>query len=143
MLLINQPQSEQLESRPWRDAKAASSDGSRLCASLIHQSLEGGGLVNGQIRKLLAVDLDAGLGEPADKSAVGESVLAAAGVDALDPQSAEIALLELAADIVVLHRPVGRGIGRRDIVLAAAVEALDLLEDFLAAGMAGDGAGGA
>src|ERR1700733_14022906 len=108
---------------------------------LIHQGLEGLGLVHGQIGEDLAVDLDPGLGKPADKSAVGQTVEAAACVDALDPEGAEIALLLLAADIVVLQRAIGRGIGRGDRVLAAAVEALGLLEDALAARMAGNGTG--
>src|SRR5581483_8979205 len=68
-------------------------------AGLIHQGLEGLGLVNGQIGKHLAVNLDPGLRKPADKSAVGQPVLAAGRVDALNPEGAEIALLQLAADI--------------------------------------------
>src|SRR5258707_1027609 len=110
---------------------------------LIHQSLECGGLVDRQIGQDLAVDLDPGAGEPGDKSAVGEAMLAHGGVDALDPQGAEVTLLLLAADIVVLQRPVGRGIGRGDVVLAAAAHALGLLEDLLAAGVAGYGTWGA
>src|SRR6185437_8594705 len=112
-------------------------------ACLIHQSLEGGGLVNGEVGKHLAVDLDTGAGEPADKSAIGDAMLAAGRVDALDPQGAEIALALLAADVVVLQRLVDRGVGRGDVVLAAAAEALGLLQDFVAAGAAGYCAGSA
>jgi hypothetical protein len=103
---------------------------------LIHQSLEGLGLVHGEIGEDLAVDLDPGPDEPADKSAVGEAIKPAGRVDALDPEGAEIPLLLFAADIIVLQRAVDRGVGRGDRVLAAAVEALGLLEDALAAGMA-------
>ena len=67
--------------------------------------------------------------------------MAAAGVDALDPKRAEITLLLLATDVIVLQRAIDRGIGRGDVVLAAAIETLGLLEDFLAAGVAGDGTG--
>src|ERR1700712_2574115 len=109
---------------------------------LIHQSLEGAGLVRGEIGEDLAVDLDARLGEPADKSAVGDAVFAAAGVDALNPKRAEVTLLLLAADVVVLQRAIDGGVGRRDRVLAAAVKALGGLEDLLAAGGAGGGTGG-
>ena len=109
---------------------------------LIHQSLEGGGLVDGEVGKHLAVDLDTGAGEPADKSAVGHAMFAASRVDALDPEGAEIPLALLAADIIVLQRLIDGGIGGGDIVLAAAAHALGLLEDLLAAGVAGYGTGG-
>ncbi len=68
-----------MDHRPRRFAKTAGSDGddATYARRLIHQSLEGGGLVDGQIGQDLAVDLDAGAGEPADKSAVGQAVLAA------------------------------------------------------------------
>src|ERR1700712_4066696 len=113
----------------------------QVCRGLIHQSLEGAGLVRGEIGEDLAVDLDARLGEPADKSAVGDAVFAAAGIDALDPKRAEVTLLLLAADVVVLQRAIDGGVGRRDRVLAAAVKALGGLEDLLAAGVTGDGTG--
>src|SRR3569833_2463666 len=106
---------------------------------LIHQSLERSGLVDRQIGEDLAVDHDPGAGEPGDKSAVGQAMLAHGGVDALDPERAEVTLALLAADIVVLQRLVGCGIGRGDVVLAAAPHALGLLEDLLAAGVAGYG----
>ncbi len=82
--------------------------------------------MDGEVGKHLAVDLDPGLREPADKSAVGQTVLAAAGIDALDPERAEIALLLLAADIGVLQIERSyRGIQPwPDAVLAAAIEAL-------------------
>src|ERR1700679_2745046 len=73
-----------------------------LGADLIHQSLEGLGLVHGEVGQDFPVDLDAGLSEAADKSAVGQVVEATGGVDPLDPESAEIPLLLFAADIVVL-----------------------------------------
>src|SRR5262249_7240581 len=108
---------------------------------LIHQSLEGFGLTGGEIGEDLAVDLDARLGEPADKSAVGDAVFAAAGVDPLDPERTEVPLLLLAANVIVLQRTIRGGVGRGDCVLAAAVEALDGLEDLLAAGVARYSAG--
>src|SRR6185312_10804975 len=108
---------------------------------LIHQSLESNGLVDGQVGENLAVHFDACPGEPGDKPAVGEAMLAHGGVDALDPEGAEIALLFLAADIIVLQRLIDRGIGRGDVALAAAAEALGLLENLVAAGAAGNGTG--
>ena len=51
-------------------------------------------------------------------------MLAHRGVDALDPQGAELALAVLAVAVGVLHRLVDRGLGGADGVLAAAEEAL-------------------
>src|SRR6185312_12250446 len=83
-----------------RFAKARCSDGEDvpLGGSLIHQSLESGGLVNGEVRQNLTVDVDAGLQQPADKSAVGDAMLAARRIDPLDPKSAKIPLLQLATN---------------------------------------------
>jgi hypothetical protein len=69
----------------------------------------------------LAVDFDAGLVQTVDEAAVGQAGLADGSVDALDPEGAEIALLDatvargeltcerstaaLAARIVFLRRP--------------------------------------
>ncbi len=113
----------------------------RLCRRLFHQSRERGGLGNGEIGQDLAIHLDARFRQPVDKSAVGDAVEAAGGIDALDPEGAEIPLLLLAADIGVLERTVDGRVGAGDRVLAAAIKALGLLEDLLAAGVTGYGAG--
>ena len=63
---------------------------SGLC--LLDQHLEGFGLMHREIGQHLAVDLNTGLAEPVDKSAVGQPVLAAGGVDALDPERTEVSL---------------------------------------------------
>src|SRR5271155_3980024 len=99
--------------------------------------------MHGEVGQDFPVDLDAGLSEAADKSAVGQVIETASRIDPLDPESAEIPLLLLAADVVVLQRAVDGRIGRRDRVLAAAVEAFGLLEDALAAGVGRNGTGGA
>src|SRR3954469_8345483 len=104
---------------------------------LIHQSLERSGLVDRQIGQDLAVHNDPGAGEPGDKSAVGQAMLAHGGADALDPEGAEVTLALFAADIVVLQRLIGCGIGRGDVVLAATAHAFGLLEDLLSAGGGG------
>src|SRR5690606_14011900 len=54
--------------------------------------VEGLGLAHRQIGQNLAVDLDAGEREAVDKSAIGQTLLAGGGVDALEPQRTEIAL---------------------------------------------------
>ena len=50
-------------------------------------------VVHGEVGEDLAVDLDAGLVQPVDHAAVGQAVHAGRGVDARDPQRAEVALL--------------------------------------------------
>src|SRR5204863_8604412 len=61
-------------------------------------------VVHGEVGEHLAVHLDAGLLETVDQAAVAQPELARAGVDAHDPERAEIALLLLAADVGVLER---------------------------------------
>ena len=56
---------------------------------LLDQRLERSRLADGELGQDLAVDLDPGLAEAVDKSAIGQAVLAHGGVDALDPQGAE------------------------------------------------------
>ena len=63
--------------------------------------------------------------------AVGQALLARRGVDALDPQRAEVALTVLAVAVGVLLGLVHRRLGGADGVLAAAVEALGRLRTFL------------
>ena len=71
------------------------------CA-LFGQRLERLRLVHCEIGEDFAVDLDAGLVQPVDKSAVGQADLASGGIDALNPQGAEIALSVLAVAIGIL-----------------------------------------
>ena len=69
-------------------------------------------------------------------------MLAHGGVDALDPQSAEVTLALLAADIVVLQRLIDRSVGRSDVAFAASAKAFGLLENFVAASARRNGTGG-
>src|SRR3954467_14798926 len=93
-----------------------------LCGGLLERL--GGARYQGAKRRLiadcqlgehLAVDLDAGAGQTADEAAVGDVVLPAAGVDARDPELAEVALANAAVAIGVLprahHRLVGGLVG--------------------------------
>src|SRR3546814_1199133 len=70
---------------------------------LLHQGLEGIGLTHRQVRQHLAVELDTSPPDAVHKLGVGQAVLAGAGVDALDPQGAEIALLGAAVAVGVLQ----------------------------------------
>ena len=108
--------------------------------SLIGQRLETGGVRDGEIGQNLAVDVDPGLVETVDKSAVGQAVLAHGGIDALDPEGAEGALLTLAVAILILQRLLDGLLGDADRVLAAAIVALGGLQNFLVLGMGGNAA---
>src|SRR6185295_16591377 len=85
----------------------------------------------------LAVEADAGELECVDELAVGHAFGADCGVDALDPQSAEAALLRLAVAVGILPGLLDRLAGDADGVLAAAVIALRLLEQPFVLGASG------
>src|SRR3712207_6576015 len=60
------------------------------------------------------------------------------GVEALDPQSAEGALLVATVTRRILHALLDRLLGNADRILAAAVEALGCLENLLVLGVGGN-----
>ena len=62
------------------------------------------GLADREVGQHLAVELDARPLQPVDELRIGQAVLAHAGVDALDPQAAEIALLVAPVAIGVAQR---------------------------------------
>src|SRR5690606_26646940 len=76
---------------------------------------EDGGLVDGQLGKHATVDLHTCETQTLDEAVVREAVLAARGVDALDPQAAEVALA-LATVAVRVDERVG------DLLLRLAVQ---------------------
>src|SRR5579883_24056 len=88
-------------------------------------------VVHGEIREHLAVDGDAGLLQAVHQPAVGQAELARRGVDAHDPQRAELALLLLAADVGVLHRLDDRLLGDAEHLASGVVVALRAAEDLL------------
>src|SRR5436190_11044441 len=82
---------------------------------------------DGDLGQALAVERDAGRLQALDELSVRQAVLARGGVDADDPQAAEVALLAPAADERVLQRGVDR-------LFRGAIElALGLIEPFRAA----------
>src|SRR6185312_1527779 len=107
-------------------------------ANLVGDGLERGWIGPGDVGKHLAVHLDPGLGKAVNKSGVGEAFQARRRVDALDPQRPERALADPAVAVGVLAGLVDRGLGGADGVLAAAPEALGLLEDLLVLGVGDD-----
>src|SRR5258706_523392 len=104
---------------------------------LFGNRLERRRLVNGEIGQNLAVDRDARLGQAVDEDAVGHAEGTNRGIEALDPQRAESALLALAVAEGVLPGLLDRGLGGTDGVLAAAVKTLGGLVDFLVLGVRG------
>src|SRR5467141_541342 len=90
-------------------------------------------VANGEVREHLAVDVDVGALQAGHERAVAHAELAHRGVDAGDPQRAELALLLPAVAIGILARLHQRLLRDPVNVLAAAAEALGLLEDFLVA----------
>src|ERR1700736_6208312 len=90
-----------------------------------------------EVRQHLAIDRDARLGKSVDKDAVGHAERAHRGIEALDPQCAEGALLALAVAEGVLPGLFDRGLGGADGVLAAAIKTLGGLVDFLVLGVSG------
>src|SRR5690606_19177822 len=69
---------------------------------LLDQRLEGGGLAHGEVGEDLAVERDPGLAQPRDEARVAEALLPGRGVDARDPQAAELGLLVAAVAVRVV-----------------------------------------
>ena len=85
------------------------------------------------LRSTVMPDFD----EAVDKDAVGHAERTHRGIDALDPERAEGALLALAVAEGILPGLLDRGLGGADGVLAAAAETLGGLVDFLVLGVRG------
>src|SRR5580698_1012981 len=102
---------------------------------LADDRLESRRLRDREVGKHLAVDGNAGLGEPGDEAAIVETERPHRRVEALDPQGAEGALSPLAVAKGVLVRLLDRLLGDADGVLAPAVIALGGFEHLLVLGM--------
>src|SRR6476619_4276470 len=107
---------------------------------LFDDDLEGRRLHDRELRHHLAVDGDAGLSESVDEFRVVQPERPHRGIDALDPERAEAALLVLAVAVGVLHRLFHRLLGDADGVAATAVVALGRLVDLLVLGVRSDAA---
>src|SRR5882672_11092138 len=104
---------------------------------LFHQGLKRRRLPHCQIGHDLAVDLDPGLQDAVHELRVGETVLARRGVDALDPQTAERALLVAPVAIGVLQALLDLLDADAERQLGAAAIALGELEDLLVTSVCG------
>src|SRR5919112_4261867 len=79
--------------RPGGSSMSALLGGSsRRLSGGIGKSAERLGVAHGDVGQHLAVELDAGQLEAVDERAVAQAILARGGVDAHDPQAAEVAL---------------------------------------------------
>jgi hypothetical protein len=87
--------------------------------------------MDGHVGENLAVDFDASLVEAVDEAAVGQAGFADGSVDTLDPQSAEVALVDARSRYAYCIGTIDRSLGDADGVLAAAVEALGCFRSFL------------
>src|SRR5687767_6558485 len=92
--------------------------GQRLLGRLDERG-EGGGLVHRELSEHATVDLHPGQVQALDEAVVRDAVLATRGVDALDPQTTEVALA-LATVTVRVDERVG------DLLLGLAVQARTL-----------------
>ncbi len=108
------------------------------CLGLCDQHAERFGLGDREIAQHLAVNGNLSLAEAVDKSAIGQSVVADGSVDTLDPQGAEIALLDATIAVGVLAGLFDGLLGDTDRRLSAAVLTLGSLQDLLVTGVIGN-----
>ena len=107
---------------------------------LIDNGTEGFGLMHGQIGQNLTVHLDTGFRQTVDETRVGQSLVMGAdsGVDALDPQGAELALARLAVACGVLVGLVDGLRGGAEIPRTGAIVTFGRVKNLLVTAM-GDG----
>lgn len=96
----------------------------------VYDCLESLGVVEGEVGQHLAVDLDASLVDEAHELGVAQVVHTGCGVDALDPQGAEVALLVLAVAVGVGETFLPSVLGDGPYITAASEVAAGKFEDF-------------
>ena len=99
---------------------------------LLNDSLEGFGVVEREVGEDLAVDFDAALVDEAHELGVGEVLDAGGGVDTLNPERTEVALLVLAVTVSIGQTLFPCVLGNGPDITAAAEVAAGELEDFFA-----------
>src|SRR5690242_17648519 len=102
---------------------------------LRHDRLEGIGFVHGEISKHLAVDVEPGALHAVHELRISEALLAHPGIDALDPQRAEIALLGAPVAIGIAQPLLDLLDGDAEAALGPTAIALGELQDLLVTGM--------
>lgn len=107
----------------------------KLLGSLhsFHDLGKGCRIGDGHVSKNLAVQLDARLGKLVNELAVADAEFTNSGIEADNPQRAEVTLLVAAVSVGILTG-VGHGVdSKAKVRLATAIEALGGLKDFFAA----------
>src|SRR5512139_4086054 len=123
--------------RALQSFKPIASGGRQRGLGLLDDGAERAALVHRQVGHDLAVELDPGELGAVDELRVGQPFGAHRGVDPLDPQRAEAALLHLAVAVGVLARLLDRLASDADGVLAAAAIALGRVQNPLVLGVRG------
>src|SRR5690606_34307646 len=90
---------------------------------------EGARVTHREIREDLAVERDVRLLQAGDEARVRQAERTGRGVDARDPEAAEVPLLQAAADVAVLPGVADDLDRLAEAVLAVAEEAFGLLDD--------------
>ena len=103
----------------------------RLLFHLCNDRLETFGIIESDLGQCLAVQVDVGLLQTVHEYAVAGAIEAAGGIDPLDPQGAEIALLQFTAIIGVREAFLNAVLGNGVNVLAAAEAAFGHIKDLL------------
>ena len=99
---------------------------------LIDDFLEGFRLADGEVGQDLAIEFDTGLLHPEHELGIGHAVLTHTGIDPLDPERAEIALLHPAIAVSVLQALLDPFLGNAENVVIPAPIALGGFQDLLA-----------
>src|SRR5215468_11014058 len=107
-------------------------------AGALDDALEGRRLARSEISQHLAVDGDPGALDAVHELGIGETRLARARVDPLDPERAEVPLLGAAITIGVAQPLLDLLQSYAEGVLGPAAIALGKLQDLLVTGMGGD-----
>ena len=123
-----QKRAPSLERRPVEVCVRLARSGSRGLAGGVGKSAEGLGVAHGDVGQHLAVQLDAGQRQAVDELRVAHAVLARGGVDAGDPQAAEVALAVAPVAVGVGVRLHQRFLGALVVRVRLAAEALGQLQ---------------
>ena len=99
----------------------------------LHNSLKSLRIVHSEVGQHFAVEADVLLGQAAHQLGIAEAVLTGSGIDALDPQGAEFALLGLAVTVGVGETFFVGVLGYCPDVLAGQEVAAGFAENLLAA----------
>ena len=105
---------------------------------LFRQSGKGGLVKHSQISQNLAIDLDRGLLQTVNHTAVGQAIFTGTGIDTGNPQGTELTLALLAIPIGILARLGDCLGGNTENIFPSAAVTLGLFNNFLVFGACGN-----